>query len=971
MLNDTKWTGVARVGNTGDNKTYVEYYSENDITNKRANEIMQNINSGQLVYIAKEIFTQSATNNSKLYSNFNSLSTNNLIKNVSQTSITLDSIVTKYKDTTMKKRPILTLNSIPAETNSDRLINLTFSLNTDNNESGMKANLYLDLNGDGLFKDKELVKSITNISTSNGEYNNGNIQYTLDDQFVGRLTWKLEIVNSNNVKVYKTGVLDYQAPSNKKPIVRVLQVYPKSNNNLNLSTDSGIQGLIKNLRDYTLTIKSISTTDFNTYLTTHDLNGNYDMLILGFADSYGNDDLPAESIGKIKSFIKTGQSVMFTHDTLTYRYFKTVDVTDKNSKNITHAFKDIIGQSRFIDPDNTSQLDIYQNFNISTGTYENRTIPHDSLNSTDANAGKVSLGLTQGILKQYDTSATAGSYTVESSSVYKINDGLVNQYPFTLGDIGVAPTHYQWYQLNLEDPDIVPWYTLKPNGNGYNQYDARNYYYTYSKGNITYSGTGHKSGYADDEKKLFVNTMVKAERGANHAPTIEVSNLSEEGVKLSRNQENLSFSFIPRDRDNDPINYKVTVKSGNTVLCSTDGANKKQGESIPISFTKEQYIKPGVNTLTVVVEVSDPQGASPIPETRTVYIIDDPTISLSASYDPTGYLVGDEATVAVTATANKSSQDINTTISNIKYDITGKYDQDQVQVTSGGNYLQYNNVIFSPDANNKQQSKEFKFKLNKSGQIAINGKLSYNVKDISTPQTSDYTLNIPVNEGKATINIYTGINSIALGTAKVEVYNKDNVLVNTVDFNGSKFISGITTGVYRFDLVTCPNGYSVTTKSITKTFDYAHNNQSIDFSVSPTATISHGLYTNGNLSTGNVELTKNSGATFGISFTTKDLNPLVTIDLDDNIANVTTDKFKLYRKEANDTLTELTNFNITRFNGNENKFTIQFANSNIDSNYLIQYNVKLGNNDSYTNNVTLNGTSRPITITCQDLQDLF
>ena len=92
-------------------------------------------------------------------------------------------------------------------------------------------------------------------------------------------------------------------------------------------------------------------------------------------------------------------------------------------------------------------------------------------------------------------------------------------------------------KLNLEDEDLVPWYNITPTegyilqghaggnaaaGGDFSSNDSRNFYYTYSKGNITYSGTGHEGvSNVDEELRLLVNTIVKAYRGANHRPDIE------------------------------------------------------------------------------------------------------------------------------------------------------------------------------------------------------------------------------------------------------------------------------------------------------------------------------------------------------------------------------------------------------------------------------------------------------------------
>ncbi|KOF56235.1 hypothetical protein AGR56_05005 [Clostridium sp. DMHC 10] len=141
-----------------------------------------------------------------------------------------------------------------------------------------------------------------------------------------------------------------------------------------------------------------------------------------------------------------------------------------------------------------------------------------------------------------------------------MNDGVFSEYPYVLGRNNVNPntlnisqTHHQYFQLNLEDEDVVPWYDLSgvinTGGSAGNVNDPRNYYYTYSKGNITYSGTGHSSPRdSQDEQEMFLNTIVKAARTANHAPTVNVFNLNE-GQLVSKSQNSLDFSFMAQDSD--------------------------------------------------------------------------------------------------------------------------------------------------------------------------------------------------------------------------------------------------------------------------------------------------------------------------------------------------------------------------------------------------------------------------------------
>ena len=61
-------------------------------------------------------------------------------------------------------------------------------------------------------------------------------------------------------------------------------------------------------------------------------------------------------------------------------------------------------------------------------------------------------------------------------------------------------THNQYFGLDLEQPDLIPWYNIRENSiaaanqdSGRTVGDARNHYYMYTKGNVTYSGAGHTS----------------------------------------------------------------------------------------------------------------------------------------------------------------------------------------------------------------------------------------------------------------------------------------------------------------------------------------------------------------------------------------------------------------------------------------------------------------------------------------------
>lgn len=400
------------------------------------------------------------------------------------------------------------------------------------------ARLYIDINGDGLFKEDEIVQILSNLQYGQGY----SINYRVVDSFTGMLQWKLEIEDlSNNVKTYDTG----EAAFRGKPLkIRVLQLVPNGNtfSIKNMKDSSGKTMLIRD-GEYVIEVAEMYVKDFddnypymvNEIPTNLD---NYDMLIFGFADSYGNsgssDIRKSETLKAVKDFISTGQSVMFTHDTIAFRQNQ-----DNVSSSISRNFRQLAGQNIY-DADASS-------FDLSKPYY-----PSDQYKLPmpfyTQNEKFISFGFTRMLLDR----ANNGWRFPTTKKAVSFNKGLITMYPFKLDavpTINIAETHAQWFQLDLNDEDVVPWYTLY-DGAGYNfdEDDPRNNYYTYSKGSITYSGTGHSRPDVEDEKKLFVNTIIKASRGANHAPEVEIKDLTD-GQNIPKSKDYFTFSFVASDQD--------------------------------------------------------------------------------------------------------------------------------------------------------------------------------------------------------------------------------------------------------------------------------------------------------------------------------------------------------------------------------------------------------------------------------------
>ena len=686
---------------------YRDYYydrgnnnEENDITMRKANELIDFMSKNQLVYIDSNIINHNQnsnydyidTNIYKVFSNVNNTSQKNVRKTLTTSkvgnanTVTLEMIIRDYisLDTKEKGFDLTVIDPVPNDitttdsnsvdgkaSNRNRYLDLTIQ-NADNSRENVTLKLYLDLNGDGLYSEDELAVTRTQLSLPLENYK---LDFSVHPDFIGLLEWKLEVVREdvNQTKTYLTGSNFFHRLTEEKKLINVLQITNQSNyasvnseggNNysvLNLKTNEKFNNLLKTpaLKDYKITIDIVYYGDYINYLKADDsrlseeqykmkqLNGYYDMVIVGFQDSYGNGTFTQSDskllVDKMTSFVQTGQGIMLTHDTI-----------DWNQGTMFNTFRVYAGQSRYptyINGQLVTNLDgtdaIYEN-NI-RGNNSNGMVPWQRGLSFNASM---------------------------ATSVYETNSALITQYPYKLtGDdqlLEIRRTHSQYYQLNLEDEEVIPWYTMWTNrttgnqgsGSGnlmatqVNPYDVRNNYYTYSKGNITFSGTGEQTReyihYPDSELKLFINTIIKAERGANHRPTVEVQNL-ENNQQIARAQSKIEFNVIPRDIDLDLMNVTVEVKACRNNKCDISLGDellfedRKDNESFKVTLDKNTLSGYGkiadsnYTQLQVKVYAIDDRGAKSEEVLRTLDLVDSDllNVSLSTANETTTFLVGD------------------------------------------------------------------------------------------------------------------------------------------------------------------------------------------------------------------------------------------------------------------------------------------------------------------------------------------
>lgn len=261
----------------------------------------------------------------------------------------------------------------------------------------------------------------------------------------------------------------------------------------------------------------------------------YDIVILGFGDIYGYEDIDDTNgaLSNLEYYIKSGNSVLMSHDVMSYTTY-----SDKNVTNQNVSFKEIntVAQlgNRYagIIPGMTDDeaAAVFRGWSYQLTSRLRNIVGMDRYNVALTTDKKNTVGdYTQG----YSNSMNIVNGKYYSNKAGRINSGQINMYPYGIGDdVPVARTHSQYYQLNLEDipdeEDIVVWYALNgdESNNTYKYFessgkDALNNYYIYSKGNITYTGAGHSN--LDDsqmELKLFVNTIIRAIGASNNIPKV-------------------------------------------------------------------------------------------------------------------------------------------------------------------------------------------------------------------------------------------------------------------------------------------------------------------------------------------------------------------------------------------------------------------------------------------------------------------
>lgn len=713
-------------GNYRRNATTEHSYGS-DITNLKADELEEFIQAGQLCIFHEGVFTNNKDNtyNTILKQRFAKYQNNPSYKNVivvkdkdnndksKDKESVINSMDTLYKDTAkgMNQRPILVVTESPAAysaSNTNHVDNkLTFSFKVYDPETpldeSLMVSLYIDRNNDSLYSEKEII--YPQLDSATGEYytikvkngQSGTITFNMPQGLTGVYFWKLVVKDAKNAKSEVSNVFKLKG---NEIVVKVLQIKPDNGGNLSLSTQFNKQAEgfshkygSKN-GEYKIEVTEMTVKEFNkaAYEGKLQLNGVYDMIILGFNDNYTDTQkmeengakkyegaLGQKAVDAIRAFVDTQQSVMFTHDTI--HFYKNALLTQEFAKDVGQVF---VTQSN-VGSNGTNFAGIWTAGLAGSNLKDwNQSDARTRINLFDPQINKNA---------QYPDNTrhyqVINTWPDLGHYVNPVNSSALTLYPFVIEggkydnytERKVASTHYQWYKLDLEDPEVIPLFNLYVDGKGKFNDDAMNNYYTYTRKNITYSGTGHKTDskevYPDFETKLFVNTAIRAYSIANHAPELTIYE-PQNNDKISKSASAVTLKFRAYDFDlgDDILKYSIYVSKNNDDNYVPVAELVEMSNGSVITTDISSTYMPDVGKFKIKVTAEDPQKAMSSQEItleRVDKTIITPSIKITdTSGNPvSGVLVNEKVNAKVTfeVTGKTSPQ----TTLNPKYDLTGSY----------------------------------------------------------------------------------------------------------------------------------------------------------------------------------------------------------------------------------------------------------------------------------------------------------
>lgn len=361
-----------------------------------------------------------------------------------------------------------------------------------------QCRFYVDVNADGKFSSLEelgdiLITQDGNVVASNQLYAGREYVMTrnVPDGYKGVLPWKVEISQTNNANIYCSLDGYTKLEGLEKETIKILQisrdrvreqwwwggngetlfslaeqisgkrtVYDSEDGyTLGHSSDEIMEGYENNLYhvliyggyyggvyyegisdDFEIDVDFMTISMFEQEYNAERINlDDYNMLILGFSDAYGDfsGDATSGPMGAIVEFISSGKSVLFAHDNTSYFNY------EKGKRGITNRQ----------DPDNTSLTDQYHNAST-LNKYIRDMVGMDRygvMNLAYGNVLKTGQALVSGS-DSWNTMASMGK-----DIPYESKSGRGRTVPqtqgYTYSIINAKDKHADWPNQNITIPD--------------------------------------------------------------------------------------------------------------------------------------------------------------------------------------------------------------------------------------------------------------------------------------------------------------------------------------------------------------------------------------------------------------------------------------------------------------------------------------------------------------------------------------
>lgn len=500
-------------------KTVTYDLNANDLTQKAYDKLFEFAKKGMPIALEKNVYYGNKSvidSDTNMYKMKKTQLASQLVDTGYSNIVSVDNDIASdvlnyiYKPTSTISPAMTEYDGTQASLNSrDNLKNLNFSgtVTVPESSHNYSVKIYIDRNCDSMFSedhtsdDTELFYCNDDGSGVEWSSSSFSVNISLPSGLTGYVGWKAEVTDTvTGIRTYTSGA--FALESEQPRTIKVLQIkHDSAHENLNImpgSTFAKTFDKITDITGFTLDVKQMTKSEFSDAIGKNSkLLDDYSMIVMGFADNYGNDNnLSNEAIDAIKDYINDGKSVLMTHDSMSYR-------KDGTGSDEAGSFSNLNKATQILKP----LIGMKNGYSL-TDTLAYKLAPASPFAGVSDN-GK----------------------TKTTQKLSKLNTGEITSYPYAIdSEISVAETHAQYFALDMESQingsEPVVWYTLDGGDDNYftlSGQDAVNNYYIYSAGNVTYTSAGHSDmdeKGTQAEMELFVNTFVRAILAGNSAPQV-------------------------------------------------------------------------------------------------------------------------------------------------------------------------------------------------------------------------------------------------------------------------------------------------------------------------------------------------------------------------------------------------------------------------------------------------------------------